>query len=118
MSEITSSGDSTKVRGRYFFLSYAHSPPLDGSLEEDQPDPPNEWVRTFFRNLTDAVQLRASPSASLAPGFFDQQIPLGSDWKAVLSDALGTAEVFVPLFSPTTSPSPGPGVNGPPSSNG
>lgn len=100
MSEITSSGDSTKVRGRYFFLSYAHSPPLDGSLEEDQPDPPNEWVRTFFRNLTDAVQLRASPSASLAPGFFDQQIPLGSDWKAVLSDALGTAEVFVPLFSP------------------
>lgn len=74
MSEITSSGDSTKVRGRYFFLSYAHSPPLDGSLEEDQPDPPNEWVRTFFRNLTDA-----SPASGIAVGVSRARILRSAD---------------------------------------
>jgi hypothetical protein len=33
-------------------------------------------------------------------GFFDQQIPPTSDLKAELSEALGQAEVFVPLYSP------------------
>src|SRR5580658_9813199 len=101
MSEMISRRNGTKVRSSYyFFLSYAHFPPLDGSLEESQPDQPDEWVRTFFRDLTEAVQGHASQPPPAVPGFLDQEIPVGSDWKAVLSDALSTAQVFVPLFSP------------------
>src|SRR6185312_5509288 len=33
-------------------------------------------------------------------GFYDQQIPSGADLKAWLSTALGSTEVFVPLYSP------------------
>jgi len=80
----------------YFYLSYAHSPPLAGDLQED----PDEYVRQFFDDLTDAVSNHASPGSGLIPGFFDQDIPVGSDWKESLSRALGAAEVFVPLYSP------------------
>jgi FxsC-like protein len=100
MSETNGRRNGARAPGGYFFLSYAHFPPLAGSLEEHQPDPPDEWVRTFFRDLTEAVRESASPPPPQAPGFFDQEIPLGSDWKAVLSQALGRAEVFVPLLSP------------------
>jgi FxsC-like protein len=100
MSEANSRRNGASAPGGYFFLSYAHFPPLAGSPEEHQPDPPDEWVGMFFRDLTNAVQNSASPPPPRAPGFFDQEIPLGSDWKAVLSRALGTAEVFVPLLSP------------------
>jgi FxsC-like protein len=87
-------------RGSYFFLSYAHSPPLAGALGEDLPDAPDKWVRDFYDDLAAAVQARASRESGLVPGFYDQEIPIGSDWKATLSTALGTAEVFVPLYSP------------------
>jgi FxsC-like protein len=83
-------------RSSYFFLSYAHSPPLAGSLQAD----PDRWVTQFFRHLTDSVARHASPLSQRAPGFFDQDIPLNSDWKASLNQALSTAEVFVPLYSP------------------
>jgi FxsC-like protein len=81
---------------RYFFLSYAHSPPLEGSLRAN----PDRWVRKFFGDLTISVERHASRQPRLAPGFFDQDIPLSSDWKASLTRALSTAEVFVPLYSP------------------
>jgi FxsC-like protein len=83
-------------RGSYFFLSYAHSPPLAGNHQAD----PDQWVRRFFRDLTASVTRHATPRSALAPGFFDQEIPVGSDWKASLNRALGAAEVFVPLYSP------------------
>jgi FxsC-like protein len=83
-------------RGSYFFLSYAHSPPLTSSLPVD----PDQWVGKFFQDLTESVARRASARSGLAPGFFDQDMPLSSDWKASLTGALGTAEVFVPLYSP------------------
>jgi FxsC-like protein len=86
----------TSSRARYFFLSYAHSPPLAG-MPATQPD---GWVRSFARNLTDAVARRASLEARLDPGFADLEIPVGADWKAEIVAALGTAEVFVPLLSP------------------
>ena len=100
MSETNGTRNGVRAPGSYFFLSYAHFPPLADSLEENQPDPPDEWVRMFFHDLTKAVQDRASSPSPRVPGFFDQEIPLGSDWKAVLSQALGKAEVFVPLLSP------------------
>lgn len=82
--------------GSYFYLSYAQSPPLAGSTEAG----PDLWVRAFFGDLTAAVRRHASPSSGLGPGFFDQEIPLGADWKASLTQALGAAQVFVPLYSP------------------
>lgn len=85
------------MTGHYFFLSYAHSVRLAGSLPSDS-DP---WVRGFFDDLVTAVALRASQRSRLTPGFFDQDIPVGSNWKAVRAQALATAEVFVPLYSPS-----------------
>jgi FxsC-like protein len=82
--------------GSYFYLSYAQSPPLAGKVQAD----PDHWVRDFHRDLTDAVQSQASPASRLGPGLFDQEIPPGADWKASLTAALSTAEVFVPLYSP------------------
>jgi FxsC-like protein len=91
----------TDVRGTYFFLSYAHPPPLAGALVADRPpDPPDESVRRFFDDLTEAVRSRAVQSAPAILGFFDEKIPPGADWKVVLSRALGSAQVFVPLYSP------------------
>jgi FxsC-like protein len=88
--------DHSGQSGSYFFLSYEHSPPLAGSLKAD----PDQWVRRFFNDLKKSVARHGRPRSGLAPGFFDQQIPLGSDWKAAFSRALGAAEVFVPLYSP------------------
>lgn len=94
MSE-SGAAESAERRGSYFFLSYAHSAPLAGS----PPEPIDQWVSTFFHDLSRAVQRCAPRGSRLQPGFFDQEIPLGSDWKASLARALETAEVFVPLFS-------------------
>jgi FxsC-like protein len=88
--------DQAESSGSYFFLSYAHSPPLAGSFRAD----PDQWVLRFFDDLRNSVARHGRPQSRLAPGFFDQQIPLGSDWKASFSQALGAAEVFVPLYSP------------------
>jgi hypothetical protein len=86
------------MMARYFYLSYAHSPPLAGSrLDASTPD---EWVREFFEDLSGAVYRRAAADGGLAPGFIDLQIPSGQEWKRTLVRALGEAEVFVPLYSP------------------
>jgi FxsC-like protein len=88
--------NAVDLRSRYFFLSYAHSPPLAGA----PPEAPDRWVRTFFRDLTDAVNRLGSGRMDIAPGFFDQEIPLGDNWRVAFADALSAAEVFVPLYSP------------------
>ena len=85
------------LRGSYFYLSYAHSPPLAGRDEAD-PDP---WVRRLFADLSRAVANRGRHAPPVVPGFFDQDIPIGSDWKASLLNGLGTAQVLVPLYSPS-----------------
>jgi FxsC-like protein len=61
---------------------------------------PDKYVRQFFDDLAAAVSRYASPGSGLISGFFDQEIPFGSDWKESVSRALGAAEVFVPLYSP------------------
>lgn len=83
-------------RGRYFFLSYAHSAPPTEEMSTDT----DHWVRVFYRDLADEVRRWAQPSAGLGGGFFDDLLKPGSDWNAVLGDALGAAEVFVALYSP------------------
>jgi hypothetical protein len=82
--------------GVYFFLSYAHSAPTSERVWSDA-DP---TVSVFFADLATAVTARARPAEGMEIGFFDQQIPPGADMKAQLCDALGRAEVFVPLYSP------------------
>lgn len=79
----------------YFVLSYAHSAPL-ASVPGANPD---ELVGKFFGDLAKAVERLGSLAPGTAPGFYDQEIPLGSDWKASFSRALGAAQVFVPLYS-------------------
>jgi FxsC-like protein len=79
----------------YFFLSYARSNPLAGYPQTD----PDRWVGKFFGDLVAAVRRHASRRSEHISGFFDQQIPVGSDWKKSLSQALGAAQVFVPLYS-------------------
>jgi FxsC-like protein len=96
MTEGEGARNGPAKRSSYFFLSYAHSAPLAGS----PPAPPDEWVRAFFRDLTEAVQDHASSQSRIAPGFYDQEVLPGPDWKVALADALGSAEVFVPLYSP------------------
>ena len=85
-------------QGSHFFLSYAHSWPLEGSLDTD-PDP-DQWVQQFFDDLSEAVDQHPGRRRDLAAGFFDQDIPAGSNLNQSLSQALSSAEVFVPLYSP------------------
>lgn len=94
-SSRTAEAQQTR-HGVYFFLSYAHSAPTSEGVRSDS-DPS---VGVFFKDLTEAVKDRARPAAGMEIGFFDQQIPPGADMKALLSEALGSAEVFVPLYSP------------------
>jgi FxsC-like protein len=95
MSDMAIAPGTVTLQASYFFLSYAHSPPLAGTPQLTH----DTWVRTFFRDLSGVVEHLASRQG-IAPGFFDQAIPLNSDWRASLTQALGTAQVFVPLYSP------------------
>ena len=81
----------------HFFLSYAHSAPLNTSGRRDTDT--DVWVRRCFEDLSRAVAglLGARPAAV---GFVDYLVEPGADWKAMLTDKLGAAEVFVPLYSP------------------
>jgi FxsC-like protein len=78
----------------YFFLSYAHPDPLAGNPEDD----PIEPVETFFADLSAAVRRHARAHGGDV-GFFDQELPAGSDWKQFVTRALSAAQVFVPLYS-------------------
>jgi FxsC-like protein len=98
MNAMADNGDvreTPNISVLYFFLSYAHSDPSAGYLEPD----PDQLVREFFMDLSAAIRRYASRQAQFVPGFFDQEIPVGSDWKKSLTRALGSAEVFVPLYS-------------------
>jgi FxsC-like protein len=78
----------------YFFLSYARSDPLAGNPAED----PDEPVQTFFSDLTNAVRRHAADGADVS-GFYDQAVPVDSDWKQFIIRALSASQVFVPLYS-------------------
>ena len=85
---------------RYFFLSYPRLPPLPPVDGVDIADPPDDAVRAFFRDLTAAVRRRTGRSAPLRAGFLDRGSPADAGWRTTLVDALGAAEVLVPLLSP------------------
>ena len=91
---------ASEISGRYFFLSYARLSPLPPVPGTDLTDPPDEWVRAFFRDLSDAVNRRAAAGSGLRPGFLDIEVSSGPHGQFGLADELGAAEVFVPLLSP------------------
>ena len=88
-------GEALGMHGPYFFLSYAHSDPLAGYPDAN----PDELVGEFFGDLAAAVMRHASRRPGMVPGFCDQEIPVGSDQKKSRRQALGAAQVFVPLYS-------------------
>jgi hypothetical protein len=77
----------------YFFLSYAHSGLPYTDADRDQE------VAVFFNDLTAAIRVYSRRPPESVCGFFDQQIPDDSTWTDSLVAALGSAEVFVPLYS-------------------
>jgi hypothetical protein len=85
----------SNVPARYFFLSYAHTPPTAGVAST-----PEHWVEIFFRDLTARVAVHANPTKRLEPGFCEAALPPGTDRDAAMERALAGAEVFVPLLSP------------------
>ncbi|MGH3223455.1 MAG: TIR-like protein FxsC [Streptosporangiaceae bacterium] len=98
MAIVMAESGVSRMRERlrsYFFLSYAHSNPMVGFPGTDT----DLWVRKFFGDLVTAVRRHASRRSEFISGFFDQQIPVGSDLKESLREALSVAEVFVPLYS-------------------
>lgn len=70
-----------------FFVSHAHAARLSG-----RTDP---WVKKFFDDLDAAVRERLGDG-----GFYDALLDPGTDQKEQLAGAIGTAQVFVPLYSP------------------
>jgi TIR domain-containing protein len=92
---VVDRGRGRDLSAPLFFLSYAHSgPPADG-VDADA----DLSVNRFFRHLEREVGARAAdPPAKI--GFLDQEIQPGENLKARLSQALASAEVFVPLYSP------------------
>jgi FxsC-like protein len=87
---------TTSIDPGRFFVSYAHSAPTPEQAGETDP-----WVRTFFRDLQIRVDDRQGAGPEPLAGQIDQQIPLGMDWKAGLAEAIGHAQVLVPLYSPS-----------------
>lgn len=77
----------------FFYLSYANA--------QGAPDDSDPRVRPFFTDLSAAVTRAAGLPSNTPVGFFDQNLPLGSDWNAGRAAALGRAQVLVPLLSPT-----------------
>lgn len=95
MTGETTANGVPLVDSPYFFLSYAHSVPQEGFPEAN----PDELVSEFYGHLVRAVTRHASQRPGIVPGFYDREIPVGSDWKESLSQALGRAQVFVSLLS-------------------
>src|SRR4051794_16905289 len=81
----------------HFFLSYAHSAPLSADVRPDTDT--DTWVRRCFEDLSGEVGRLLSRDPR-GVGFVDYLAEPGADWKAVQTEMLGRAEVFVPLYSP------------------
>lgn len=80
----------------YFFLSYAHTPRIDGRDFDD----PDIWVAQLFDDLCGNVRRLAGLPRNAAVGFMDRETRAGGDWPSALAQAaLAACRVFVPLYS-------------------
>jgi FxsC-like protein len=79
--------------GAYFFMSYAHVPPIEG-----EPLRGDSLVDTFFADLEGRVKRRAQrPYRRI--GLYDKTFEPGRDWGTSVGDAFGEAQVLVALYS-------------------
>jgi FxsC-like protein len=83
-------------KGTYFFLSYARAAPPTDNARTDT----DTWVRAFFRDLSEEVRQLARQQVGVEIGFLDLEVAPGSDSKTAIARALGSAQAFVPLYSP------------------
>jgi FxsC-like protein len=81
------------AEGLYFFVSYAHLPPVDDADEADDP-----VVTDFFNDLSAEIRAQAAPGWDI--GAYDRAVPSGEDSRTAVARALGRAQVLVPLYSP------------------
>ncbi len=81
----------------YFYLSYARSAPLAAEPERTDVD---HWVRMFYQDLSAEIRRQKKLPPRTTVGFFDGVIPAGADWAKTQTEALSSAEVFIPLYSP------------------
>jgi FxsC-like protein len=102
-------GPDSEERAAYFFISYAHLPPVPpvpGTAEDTGiVTDPVAWeadalVKNFFADLAEQVDQRAPDGTGLEIGLYDQTAGTGPDLLTGLTKALRTAEVLVPLYSP------------------
>lgn len=89
--------DEDQAPANYFFLSYAHTKPLEG----EQRAPTDFRVGKLFDDLSQAVRVAAAGERGRRVGFFDGLLSAGEDWRERITGELGAAEVFVPLYSPS-----------------
>ncbi|MGN9906275.1 TIR-like protein FxsC [Phytohabitans sp. LJ34] len=80
----------------YFFLSHARVAPPTDSARTDA----DSWVREFFRDLSLEVRRRARHDVGAEVGFLDLEVSPAADARTALLRALGSAQVFVALYSP------------------
>ncbi|MEU8930114.1 TIR-like protein FxsC [Streptomyces sp. NPDC048409] len=85
---------TAEVNQPFFFLSYAHTPRFDGSLDPDM------WVHRLFADLCNHVMEMSDAPAHVPIGFMDREMKFGASWASQLSEAMATCRVFVPLLSP------------------
>ncbi|MCZ4125925.1 TIR-like protein FxsC [Streptomyces sp. H39-S7] len=69
----------------HFFFSYARTDAVD------------DYIYTFFDELCLEVGARTGRAQDV--GFLDKNQPPGSDWALTTGGALGTCDVFVPVYS-------------------
>lgn len=77
-----------------FFLSYAHGPRRDESGHD-----PDLWIAQLYDALCEHVRLLTDLPPGGKPGFMDRELQQGHEWPWLLSNALATCRVFVPLYS-------------------
>jgi hypothetical protein len=78
-----------------FFLSYArpNSARASGPLERDR------FVSRFFLDLSEEVAQLVSIRTGADPGYMNQSVRGGVDWRTEVLNAVGTCQTFVALLS-------------------
>ncbi|NUT36622.1 MAG: hypothetical protein HOV79_26510 [Hamadaea sp.] len=83
--------------GPIFYVSYAHSAPMPDKVRGTDTD---HWVRMVFQDLSKEIRrIRDLPPRAVV-GVLGGMLQTGEDWRESKLEALSTAQVFVPLYSP------------------
>ena len=79
----------------YYFMSYAHTPPTRGRNAVD----PNARIIKFHNDLSGLImELTALPYGA-SPGFLDEEMDTGTEWREELFEQLNQCRVFLPMLN-------------------